>query len=160
MRAGPDLLGALSCSDGELDLAPVDFRHLSLPGDQASNRRRREMPHVDGGANRALAWIEISPDCIEGGVFHDHDHDGSGEYWRQCRVFEPVCKMLRLDEEVEGALGSNGYLPHGFTSKGRDDRLSSLRQLLPGVPQMIRERFQPLSSGAKHQVLGGCAMGF
>src|SRR6266550_8460034 len=76
MRAGTDLLGTLDCSDGELDLPPVDFRHLSLPGDQASNRRRREMAHVDGRADRALTGIEISPDRIEGSVFHDHDHHG------------------------------------------------------------------------------------
>ena len=80
------------------------------------------MAHVDGRANRALAGIELGPDCIEGGVFHDHDHDGSGEYWRQCRVFEPVRKMLGLDEEAEGAFGSEGYLPHGLPSKGRDDQ--------------------------------------
>jgi hypothetical protein len=54
MRAGPDLLAALGCSDGELDLAPVDLRHLGLPGDQASNRRRREMAYVDGRADGAL----------------------------------------------------------------------------------------------------------
>src|SRR5215471_4950205 len=35
MRAEPDLLGALGCSDGELDLTPVDLRHLGLPGNQA-----------------------------------------------------------------------------------------------------------------------------
>jgi len=122
MRAGADFFGTLGCSDGELDLPPVDFRHLGVPGDRASNRRCREMAHVDGRANRALAGIELGPDCIEGGVFHDHDHDGSGEYWRQCRVFEPVRKMLGLDEEAEGAFGSEGYLPHGLPSKGRDDQ--------------------------------------
>ena len=73
MRAGPDLLGTLGGSDGELDLPPVDFRHLGVPGDRASNRRCREMAHVDGRANRALAGIELGPDCIEGGVFHDHE---------------------------------------------------------------------------------------
>jgi hypothetical protein len=55
MRAGPDLLGTLSCSDGELDLC-----HFSLPGNQASNRRRREMAHVDGRAERALAGIDVA----------------------------------------------------------------------------------------------------
>ena len=69
MRAGPDLLGALGCWDGEFDLPPVNFRHLGLPGDQTSNRRRREMAHVDGRADSALAGIEISPDGIEGGNF-------------------------------------------------------------------------------------------
>jgi fluoroacetyl-CoA thioesterase len=54
-RAGPDLLGTLSCSDGELDLC-----HFSLPGNQASNRRRREMAHVDGRAERALAGIDVA----------------------------------------------------------------------------------------------------
>ena len=62
MRAGPDLLGTLGCPDGELDLPPVDFRHLGLPGDQASNRRRREMAHVDSRADCALTRIEIGPD--------------------------------------------------------------------------------------------------
>ena len=81
-----------------LDLAPVDFRHLGLPGDQASNRRRREMAHVDGRADRALTRIDISPDRIEGGVFHDHDHHGGGEHRRQDRVLEPVREMLGLDD--------------------------------------------------------------
>ena len=122
MRAGTDFLGTLSCSDGELDLPPVDLRHLGLPSNQASNRRRQEMAHIDGRADCALAGIEIGPDCIEGGVFHDHDHDGSGEHRRQDRVLEPVRKMLGLDEEAEGAFGSERYLPDGLPSKGRDDQ--------------------------------------
>src|SRR5208282_3997930 len=43
----------------------------------------------DGCADCALARIEIGPDCIEGGVFHHHDHDGSGEHRRQDRFLEP-----------------------------------------------------------------------
>src|SRR5207237_9070888 len=58
---------------------------------------------------------------VEGGGCHDHDHHGSGEHRRQDRVLEPVRKMLRLDEKVEGALGSDGYLPHGVPSKDRGD---------------------------------------
>jgi hypothetical protein len=50
----------------------------------------------------------IRPDCVEGGVFHDHDHHGSSEHRRQDRVLEAVGKMLGLDEEVEGAFGSKG----------------------------------------------------
>jgi hypothetical protein len=38
MRAGSDFLGALGCSDGKLDLALLDFCHLGLPADQASDR--------------------------------------------------------------------------------------------------------------------------
>jgi hypothetical protein len=63
------------------------------------------MAHVDGCADCALARIEIGPDCIEGGGFHDHDHDGSGEHRWQDRVLEPVRKMLGLDEEGEEAFG-------------------------------------------------------
>src|ERR1700736_5287002 len=77
MRARPELLGALGCSDRELDLAPVD-----------------------GGAECALTWIEISSDCVEGGVFHDHDHHGSGEHRREDRVLEPVREMFGLDQEL------------------------------------------------------------
>jgi hypothetical protein len=40
MRAAPDLLVTFGCLDGELDLAPVDFRRLGLPDDHASNWRR------------------------------------------------------------------------------------------------------------------------
>ena len=57
MRAGPDLLGAIGCSDGELDLPPVDFRHLGLRGDKASNGCRGEMAYVDGRADCALTAI-------------------------------------------------------------------------------------------------------
>jgi hypothetical protein len=57
---------------------PSTLRHFGLPADQAANRGRREVAHIDGGADRALAGIEISPDRVEGGVFHDHDHHGSG----------------------------------------------------------------------------------
>jgi len=84
--------------EGPTSAPPVDFRHLSLPGNQASNRRRRETAHVGGRADCALAGIEIGPDCIEGGVFHDHDHYGSGEHRRQDRVLEPVRKMLRMGQ--------------------------------------------------------------
>ena len=37
------------------------------------------------------------------------------------RVLEPVRKMFGLDEEVEGALVSQGYLPHGLLSNARGD---------------------------------------
>src|ERR1700747_3103434 len=67
MPAGPDLLAALGCPDGELDLAPVNFCHLGFPVDNPSNGCRREMADVDGRTDRALARIEISPDCVEGG---------------------------------------------------------------------------------------------
>jgi hypothetical protein len=40
------------------------------------------------------------------------------------------------------------------------DRLSASGRLLPGAPQMIRERLGPLSGEARHQVLAGGAMGF
>ena len=70
MRAGTDLLGTLGCSDGELDLPPVDFRHLGLPGNQASNRCRREMAHVDCRADRALAGIETVPKSLAGVFAH------------------------------------------------------------------------------------------
>src|SRR6516164_6523020 len=73
--------------------------------------------HVDGRAGCALTGIEIGPDRIERCVFHDHDHDGSGEHRRQDRVLEPVRKMLGLDEEAEGAFGSEGYMPHSLPSK-------------------------------------------
>ena len=82
MRPDADFLGAFGSPDGELDLPPCDFRHLGLPTDLASNRCRREMAHVDGRADSAFAGIEISPNRIEGGVFHDHDHHGSGEHRR------------------------------------------------------------------------------
>jgi len=78
MRADPDFFGAFECPDREVDLPPVDPCYFGLPADQASNRCRREMAHVNGGADRALAGIEIRPDCVERGVFHDHDHYGSG----------------------------------------------------------------------------------
>ena len=42
---------------------------------------------------------------------------GVAKHRRQCRVFEPARKMLGLDEEAEGAFGSEGYLPHGLPSK-------------------------------------------
>jgi hypothetical protein len=77
------------------------------------------MAYVDDRADRALTGIEISPDGIESGVFHDHDHHGSREHRRQDRVLESVRKMLGLDEEAERAFGSKGYLLHGLPSKGR-----------------------------------------
>jgi Txe/YoeB family toxin of Txe-Axe toxin-antitoxin module len=63
-------------------------------------RGRREMAHVDSCADCALTGIEIGLDRVEGGIFHDHDHDGSGEHRRQDRVLEPVRKMFGLDEEA------------------------------------------------------------
>ena len=68
MGTDADLLVAFGCPDDELDLPPVDLRHLGLPADQASDWRRRKMAHVDGGADGALPGIEIGPDRIEGGV--------------------------------------------------------------------------------------------
>ena len=42
------------------------------------------------------------------------------------------CKMFGLDEEVEGALGSQGYLPHGLLSNDRSDE-SEVPNLFPGA---------------------------
>src|ERR1700730_19138450 len=149
MRPGSDLLGALGCSHGELDLAPVDFRYLSLPGDQASNGRRREMASVDGRADRALTGIEIGSDCIEGSVFHDHDHHGGSEHWRQDRVLEPVRKMLGLHEKAEGALGSKGYLPHGLSSKGRGYEHDG-PSLVPWLLRLARRPCEQCYAAAAH----------
>jgi hypothetical protein len=87
MRADPGLLGALGRPDRELDLPPVDFRHLSLPGDQASNRRRREMAHIDGGADCALAgieWREASPKA------------SGGLYPKRCQPIEDRCAFVLI----------------------------------------------------------------
>jgi hypothetical protein len=104
MRAGPDLLVTLGCSDGELDLPPVDFRHLGLPGDQASNRRRREMAHVDRRADGTLTgieWREASPKA------------SGGLYPKRCQPIEDrrafmLDRMLRIETEAEEALEQQG----------------------------------------------------
>jgi hypothetical protein len=90
------------------------------------------MAHVAGRADSTFAGIEISPDRIEGGVFHDHDHRGSGEYRRRDRVLEPVRKMFGPDEEVERALGSQGHLSHGLPSNDRGDE-SEVPNFFPGA---------------------------
>ena len=102
--------------------------YLRLSGNQASNRRCREMTHIDGRTDCALAGIEID---IEGGVFHDHDHHRSGKHRGQHCVLEPVREMLGLNEKVEGALGSQGYLPHGLSSNDRGNE--------PEVPNFFPE---------------------
>ena len=48
------------------------------------------------------------------------------------RVLEPVRKMFALDEEVERALGSKGYLSHGLPSNDRGDE-SEVPNLFPGA---------------------------
>jgi hypothetical protein len=88
------------------------------------------MANVDGRADGAFARIEIRPDCIEGGVFYDHDHDGSGKHRRQDRVLEPVRKVLGQDKEAEGAFGSEGYLPHCLPLKRPRRRIRDA-ELLP-----------------------------
>src|SRR5271169_637852 len=90
------------------------------------------MAQVDGRADSAFAGIEISPDLIEGGVFHDHDQHGSGEHRRQDCVLEAVRKMFGLDEEVERALGTKGYLSHGLPSNDRGDE-SEVPSFFPGT---------------------------
>jgi hypothetical protein len=45
------------------------------------------------------------------------------------RVFEPVRKMLGLDEELEGAFRPKGYLPHDLPSKDQRFELSARRRL-------------------------------
>ena len=104
MRAGPDLLGALGCPNGKLDPTPVDLRHLSLPGNQASNRRRREMAHVDGRADRALAgieWREASPKA-SGGLYPKRSQPIEDR-----RAFM-LDRMLRIETEAEEALEQQG----------------------------------------------------
>jgi hypothetical protein len=83
------------------------------------------MAHVDSRADCALTRVEISPDCIEGGVSMTMIITGGGEHRRQDRVLEPVRKMLGLEEEAEGAegaLGSKEYLPHDLPLKAREER--------------------------------------
>ena len=48
--------------------------------------------------------------------------------------------MLGLNEKVEGALGSQGYLPHGLSSNDRGNE-PEVPNFFPGV----RNRDQPLA---------------
>ena len=104
MRAGPDLFDALGCPDGKIDLAPVDLRHLGLSCEQASDWRLREMAHIDGSADRALAgieWREASPKA------------SGGLYPKRCQPIEDrrafmLDRMLRIETEVEEALEQQG----------------------------------------------------
>ena len=92
MRTGPDLLVTVGCSDGELDLPPVDFRHLGLPGDQASDRRRCEMAHVDRRADRAVSVSpqrdRVEPDAIPG-EFKGHRPGQRRDAALACYVMPP-----------------------------------------------------------------------
>jgi hypothetical protein len=117
---------------------PSIFITSASPVTRRPNRRRGEMAHVDRRADSTLAGIEIGSDRIEGGVLHDHDHDGSGEHRRQDRVLEPVRKMLGQDEKAEGAFGSKGYPPHGLPSKGRGDDSKQCSNPTKTANSMIR----------------------
>ena len=112
MNAGVDG----SRPDREFDLPPIDLDHFSFARDLAPNRRRREVTDVDRGADRALAGIEITLDRVEGGVFHHHDHDGSGEYRRQHGVLEAVGEMLRQYAQRERAFCAERNLAHTSSS--------------------------------------------
>src|SRR5947207_3110595 len=77
----------LECEPAPISLVPSVARTVSIcrpstfvtsasPVTVRPTGVAREMAHVDNRADCALTRVEISPDCIEGGVFHDHDHHG------------------------------------------------------------------------------------
>src|SRR3954471_24399734 len=76
MRAVADLFRLVVRRHLELDALALDLDHLGVGADLVTDRGGGEMPDVDCGANRALARIEIGPDRIQRGVFHDQDHHG------------------------------------------------------------------------------------
>jgi hypothetical protein len=78
VRAEADFLSTLGRSDRELDLATVDLCYFRLARNPAASRRCSDVTDVDRLADRAFARVEIGPDGVERGVFHDHDHDRSG----------------------------------------------------------------------------------
>src|SRR5262245_22326135 len=65
MGAAADLLQLVAGGDVERDAAAVDTGDLGFGRHLVPDRRRRQMADVDGGADRALAGIEIAADGIE-----------------------------------------------------------------------------------------------
>src|SRR5439155_12471131 len=112
--ADSDFLAPVPRPDRELDPAPIDPGHLGLARDAPTRRGRRQVSDVDMRAERALAGAENWLDGVQRRVLHDHDHDRCGQHRRQCRVLEAVGEMVRGDEKIEGALGSEWYRLHGI----------------------------------------------
>src|SRR6266436_4473024 len=84
---------------------------------------------------------------------------GVAKHRRQDRVLEPVRERLGLDEEVEGAVGSKGYLPHGLPLKGRDDdtavRASVLKQKFLSTLALDGDRAVTKPFDGGQDVVGG-----
>ena len=113
VRAVADLFGFVTRRHREEHAAAVDLGDFRFRRHLMSDRRRREMADIDGGADRAFARFEIRLDGVERGVLHRRDHHRRGEHRRQHRILELVGEVRRRDLQAVGALGADRDRPHG-----------------------------------------------
>jgi predicted TIM-barrel fold metal-dependent hydrolase len=89
--------------------------------------------------------------------FDDHGFNDTAPKMRPSELFQRNCWISFEPVENSIAVLADYIGPHKImwaTDYPHQDGF------FPGAPQMIRERLEPLSPAAKHQVLAGGAMGF
>src|ERR1700733_4278540 len=69
VRSPADLFDLVVRRHLEFDSPAVDLDNLGFGANLMPQRRGSQMPHIDGGTDRALARIQERPDGIERGVF-------------------------------------------------------------------------------------------
>src|SRR3984885_13607506 len=113
--AHSNLLVPVDRTNRKLDAPPIHVGHFRLANDAPTNRRRRQMAHVDVRAERTLAGVEIWFDRVERRVLHDHDHYRRREDRRQGHIFETAGQMVGHDDKTERTRGPDRYRLHGLS---------------------------------------------
>jgi len=79
VRALADGLHPVVGFDGERELAPVDRGQPGAGGDRQPFRCRRDMVHVEMGAEALVIIRQEGFHAIDGRTFHERDHRRAGE---------------------------------------------------------------------------------
>src|SRR6266702_7343210 len=112
MHAGSDLLSPIFRLDPKFDSPSFALGHFRVSSDTPALASRRSMNNVDMDADSTFAGVEVRLDGVERSVLHHHDHDGRRKNWRQHRILETICEVVRSHDETKRAFDANGYRLH------------------------------------------------
>src|SRR5699024_10167790 len=101
-----DGAGVVKGGDGEGELAAVHGGELRLGPHLHAHGGGGVVAHVQVGAHGALPLVQAGLDGVDGGVLHQGDHLGGGEY-RQQAAAHGGGGVLLGDHALGAAPGSN-----------------------------------------------------
>src|SRR5215472_14132675 len=107
-----DLLHAVACRHLEVDTSSLDVDDLGRRAHVVAKRRGGDVLYIYCRADRAFTCVQIRPDGIERGIFHDENHHRRRKHLRQKGVLESIGEMFGLHAQRRCSSGSQRNLSH------------------------------------------------